>query len=185
MTRLVSSTVVAKALGIDSNSVRRAVRMGQLMPAVRTPGGQLRFDPAEIERFKFRAIELPENRTTTDLNPAPLPAAASYVEARDWIMDDIVSTGGANIWRPARKKRQIWDAGLVKPFSDTPKLLNDNIIEQLLGFGRRELHQRLVSSSLQEVAQSLNVRPVVLQRFCDAYRIPIPANPSGTKSRGK
>lgn len=173
MSKLIGSGAAGKALGIDSNTVRRAVRLGQLRPAVRTPGGQLRFEQSEIDRFKIAAVELPGNPSTNDARPLPLPPLDDYAAAREHILNDLVETGGRNIWRPARTKKQIWSAGPIKPFSDSPKLLNDNLLEQVLGFGRRELHHKIVSSSLEDVAKVLNVTPTTLRRFCAAYRIPV------------
>jgi excisionase family DNA binding protein len=48
--RLMDSREVAERFGVSLESARRWARLGRVR-AVRTPGGVLRFDAAEIERL--------------------------------------------------------------------------------------------------------------------------------------
>ena len=46
--KLLTTTEVALAFSVDPSTVRRWVAIKRLTPALTTPGGQYRFDPATI-----------------------------------------------------------------------------------------------------------------------------------------
>jgi len=46
---LLTTSEVAKALNVDSSTVRRWVAQGKLTPALVTPGGQYRFRKADLQ----------------------------------------------------------------------------------------------------------------------------------------
>jgi excisionase family DNA binding protein len=49
--KLFSSPQAAAYLGISNATLHRAVKRGQIVPAVVTPGGNLRFSQEELDRY--------------------------------------------------------------------------------------------------------------------------------------
>ena len=46
-----TSGEVAKRIGVSKQTLLRAVKRGEILPVRRTPGGYLRFHPADVERY--------------------------------------------------------------------------------------------------------------------------------------
>lgn len=52
---LLTTTEVAKRLGVDPSVVRRWVSSGKITPAVTTPGGHYRFEEKSLAPFSWGA----------------------------------------------------------------------------------------------------------------------------------
>lgn len=52
---LITTSQVAQRFKVDASAVRRWVANGQLTPAIKTPGGHYRFNPADIDAFASTA----------------------------------------------------------------------------------------------------------------------------------
>src|SRR5579885_1427453 len=69
---LVSTGEAARRCGLSRHTLLRAVQRGDLTPALRTPGGRLRFHPADIDALAARLAP----------GPAPVPAVFGAAQAR-------------------------------------------------------------------------------------------------------
>lgn len=65
MARLLTARVVADTLGVSAETVLRWTRRGEL-PAIRLPGGAIRYDPDTLERWLAQ-------RTVNEERPAATP----------------------------------------------------------------------------------------------------------------
>ena len=63
--RSLSSVEAAAVLGVGRDTVVRAADRGEI-PMTRTPGGQRRFDPADVEAYRAR-LSLPAPQAPTAL----------------------------------------------------------------------------------------------------------------------
>lgn len=63
---LLTTSETARRAAVDTSTVRRWVEKGLLHPAVTTPGGHYRFDPADVEEL---------------LAPSPCPGSVRRVRA--------------------------------------------------------------------------------------------------------
>ena len=60
---LLTTGEAAQRLGISRHTLLRAVERGEIMPALRTPGGYLRFLPAAVEGYAHRLSATPAPQT--------------------------------------------------------------------------------------------------------------------------
>jgi excisionase family DNA binding protein len=68
---LVTTSEAARMLGVSTSTIYRMVDLNLLNP-VKTPGGQRRFDVAELEEYKMKSkhITAPQNPAKTSMNSA-------------------------------------------------------------------------------------------------------------------
>ena len=52
-----TASEIAARYRVDASTVRRWAAKGQLKPAITTPGGHKRFDPADVARLLNVAVE--------------------------------------------------------------------------------------------------------------------------------
>ncbi len=54
---LIATAAVARRLGVSRNTILRAVQRGEIRPALRTPGGALRFRPRDVDAYAARLAD--------------------------------------------------------------------------------------------------------------------------------
>ncbi len=70
--RYLTSGKVARLVGVSKGTVLRAVQRGDLVPALKMPGGSLRFVPTAVDAYaRTLGIELPPGAARTSHQPSP------------------------------------------------------------------------------------------------------------------
>src|SRR5215212_5052449 len=82
--RPVTTTVAARALGVDPATLWRWAQQGQVTPLLRTPGGHLRWD---IEQLRRQLAYNQEAPVPDPPPPEPPPVAAAIVTSPRGVLD--------------------------------------------------------------------------------------------------
>ncbi len=149
-TEYLATSAVARRLGVSRSTVLRAVRRGEIRPALHTPGGALRFRSLDVETYAGRLSGQPpmDSAPTQEVH---LSAEAVELNRLYRMLDHLPA---AIAYWDADLRNVFANRAHIEWFGMTPDQMRGLHVREVMGDVRYALARPYLEAAMSGVAQS-------------------------------